>query len=564
MCTITPPLLSTIFTPAEVTRISAEVTSAQPALAAYCSFENRFAKSGGLGAVTQAILPFLAAHPQVEKALLLSPYYPEFMKQAPVKPVKQFEFVFFHARRRITLYQYDPSPDQSKPPRPDEYYIQADGFFNSGLHIADPYIYNDYHPQLNRERLQQNMLFFCAVLPAVLNALGYTANSVVLLQDWHAAAAAWTIKHALLTGLLSRVSVIHTLHNPFDEFLTWRQWQQILPEFRIAALKNAGFTDGCTALSLGLGLTDAPITTVSPTFAFELQHDSMNTDYFAPQLQNIFTAVGIRGIKNGAFIPPLPDLQAVHSLSDMQQFKRRARMELIKFSTEFQDPRCIGHLDWSRPDPAAADPPILVMTGRLDHTQKGYDLTLGAILNLPPGFAKWIVCPLPIQKGDLDIFRFVCAERPGDVLVLPFRLSTGFSTLLTGATFGLMPSLYEPFGAAVEYFSHGTPVIARATGGLCDQIQNQHNGILFRESPLHYTLPEIGEYMALANKTRTRWAHAWAQDMITALIGAIKFGTQVTTATPDLYADWCFNAIQTLPQFNWTETVSQLLDFRSH
>jgi glycogen synthase len=33
-----------------------------------------------------------------------------------------------------------------------------------------------------------------------------------------------------------------------------------------------------------------------------------------------------------------------------------------------------------------------------------------------------------------------------------------------------MPSLYEPFGSANEFYLHGTPGIARATGGLVEQI----------------------------------------------------------------------------------------------
>ena len=39
-----------------------------------------------------------------------------------------------------------------------------------------------------------------------------------------------------------------------------------------------------------------------------------------------------------------------------------------------------------------------------------------------------------------------------------------------GATFAVMPSFYEPFGAATEAYLAGTPVIARATGGLTGQV----------------------------------------------------------------------------------------------
>ena len=55
-------------------------------------------------------------------------------------------------------------------------------------------------------------------------------------------------------------------------------------------------------------------------------------------------------------------------------------------------------------------------------------------------------------------------------MVFPFRLSAGYVELLKSANYIIMPSYYEPFGAANEGYASGTPVIARATGGLIQQV----------------------------------------------------------------------------------------------
>ncbi len=52
-----------------------------------------------------------------------------------------------------------------------------------------------------------------------------------------------------------------------------------------------------------------------------------------------------------------------------------------------------------------------------------------------------------------------------------------------------MPSYYEPFGAATEGFANGAPVIARATGGLIQQVRPVNFSLLpthVRDRIKHY------------------------------------------------------------------------------
>ena len=71
-------------------------------------------------------------------------------------------------------------------------------------------------------------------------------------------------------------------------------------------------------------------------------------------------------------------------------------------------------------------------------------------------------------------------------MIFPFRMQQGYLESMAGATYCVMPSLHEPFGAATEPYLQGSPVVAHATGGLVQQVvdarQNpaEATGILYR------------------------------------------------------------------------------------
>jgi glycogen synthase len=116
--------------------------------------------------------------------------------------------------------------------------------------------------------------------------------------------------------------------------------------------------------------------------------------------------------------------------------------------------------------------PIFLMFGRDDPRQKGYDIVASAIQQIPEGEAKYIFTPIPGDEG-LDGLRFLkdlADARAGEVKVFPFRMAQGYRQLQRGSSYLIMPSLYEPFGSATEGYAVGTPVVARATGGLVQQI----------------------------------------------------------------------------------------------
>jgi glycogen synthase len=122
--------------------------------------------------------------------------------------------------------------------------------------------------------------------------------------------------------------------------------------------------------------------------------------------------------------------------------------------------------------------------GRDDARQKGYDVVVEAIRQVPPGRARYIFTPIPGVEGfeGLGFLKKLARQRPGEVKVFPFRLTPEpFMALKGGSSFMVMGSLYEPFGAANEAYLAGMPLVARATGGLVQQVSPYPSAALSRE-----------------------------------------------------------------------------------
>jgi glycogen synthase len=91
---------------------------------------------------------------------------------------------------------------------------------------------------------------------------------------------------------------------------------------------------------------------------------------------------------------------------------------------------------------------------------------------------------MPGDEGFLGLafLQQLALDRPGEVKVFPFRLDPApFDAVKGGSSFLVMASLYEPFGAATEAYLAGMPVVARATGGLVQQVVPAPSAALSRQ-----------------------------------------------------------------------------------
>lgn len=439
----------------------------------FVTFESEFAPLGGLAAVMR-LLPRRMAQLMRGRCFTIAPFFkhitacnPRRMEQ--IRPTGQEFTVRFgddYHRGRI-LEHVDERGFTT-------YLLDAEAFFNAPCDCGNPPSQeapcNPYLTPGDPDQLLQDALFFCAAVPKALVALGHLENIFASLQDWQTACAALTLKRE---PVITSVVCTLTVHNPYDQPLSNAQLLQIYRRT----------LDGPTVLTKMLPFIDGPICTVSENFALELTQDPLHTQVYAPHLQDFFRQRGIIGIDNGLFAPldfP-PAAIAAARLGDLEPLlaeKALRRAALVRELTAYQPPEAWGTLEGL----AQFEGPIFLFFGRDDPRQKGYDVAAAAIRQVAPGRAKYVFTPIPGNEGlrGLEFLKSLAEERPGEVQVFPFRMARGYMELQKGSTYMAMCSLYEPFGGATEGYAVGTPVVARATGGLIQQVAPYPGGSFSR------------------------------------------------------------------------------------
>ncbi|MBI4681803.1 MAG: glycogen/starch synthase [Nitrospirae bacterium] len=542
--------MKSFFTANEIAKISGRLKNLKIENVVFCSFESRFARSGGLAAVTMNILPYLKEVNKIPNVLLMTPFYSTIMDKTKLQPTgKYFSIPFNNKTVNVEMYEYTWNYSKPRNGSVKEYYLKAEGFFETSGVVKDPYVYNDSDRQLNDTLMSENVLFFCKAVPYALQSLGILENIIFHLQEWQTSLISLTAKEAMLDGTLQSCGSVQTMHNSYDSFVPW----QALSGITKRALKQKTGT-GLTAYQTGLQLVDAPVTTVSDNFAKEFTSDILQTDYFAPHLQNIFKKSGVYGVDNGMFIEVSPDFakKEKHTIDELRKIKLQKRKALLKVLSAYKPKERFGELTYKGktisklPD----NIPVVVMSGRLDPMQKGYDILLRAVEKFSEDELKVVLTPMAIRLADLDYFHEVAGKCKGNLTVFPVRLERGYQELQSGATFGIMPSIYEPFGAAVEYMANGTVNIGRATGGLVDQI-NSDCGFLYKEDAVTYTLENIRSFVETGDVVQMRKMNPWVQSMADNLYDVLKKAFHMYQHDQEDYYKLVRNGLKKVSSFSW-------------
>jgi glycogen synthase len=148
---------------------------------------------------------------------------------------------------------------------------------------------------------------------------------------------------------------------------------------------------------------------------------------------------------------------------------------MIGVMSEYRPAARWGDVDFSalrkRPDV-----PVFMCVGRLDPGQQGFDMAARAIESvLDRGLhARFVLTPIlgNAPQRFIDDLEKLGRSRTGSVVVYPFRMAVGYKDIQAGCSFSLWPSMYEPFGGVSEFLLRGTPIIARSTGGLRQQVSD--------------------------------------------------------------------------------------------
>ena len=530
----------------------------------FCVYENPFAKGGGVFVAAQNHCAQLAD--AGENIIAVSPYHAGLRSRPEPSTVKKIgccKPTFKGKPVTVELFEHR---DER---RVRWILLKATGYFEAsgGPDGKSPYIYSR---SLTSTRLLVDSLFLCAAIPAAVEALNLTRNLIFHLQDWELAATALTVKEALLDGNLKSAAVVLTSHNPYDH---------VLPKRYLSAITHR--TDRIakpirTVYQYMLPLLDASIGTVSETFARELVTDPLQTAYFADHLQRVYRRQGLVGIDNGLFGPPTPGFsaKAIRNAKEGEfegilEEKWGKRNKMLAMLATYRDPRILGGLRAERGKSLVELDyriPVFFMFGRLDPGQKGFDVFAHAIRRLPRFAARYILAAMvdgspPPYYEDLES---LVRARPGEVVVYPFRMEQGYRETMAGATYAVMPSLYEPFGAATEPFLAGTPVVARATGGLAEQVRDpigdssNPTGVLFRERvPPKTDLAREWRRIQEAPNPKRRKTSILYEALIESLVEALERAIRIYQTEPSQYAEMLAALYDQAKRFSWKRAVQR-------
>jgi glycosyltransferase involved in cell wall biosynthesis len=337
------------------------------------------------------------------------------------------------------------------------------------------------------------------------------------------------------------------------------------------------------------------VITVSDQFALDLKQDILETKIMGPQLQHIkeFNPVGI---SNGPFSELNFDrsytVQGLAGIPYLQQWKLRERSRLLDVLAKRA---CEQKLMWGDLDRFLREELTwFVMAGRDDPRQKGYDVAADAVNRFLEGGgrAQFLFFPIPGDAGieRLDFLRQVAERYPCSVVVMPSLAKEEFVAALHGASYGLMPSLYEPFGMAHEFYMNGLVPIGRATGGLIQQVvplraaasfspavrrmaerwhnaSSQPTGILYRERD---DIPSVVEDWKTMNdaccyigaaKPHERENRTF-RSMCDELLLAIKDGVRVFNERPEMYYGMLLDGVAHIERtFSWERAAAEYVRF---
>jgi glycogen synthase len=547
----------------------------------FCTFESEFARYGGLGAVMSMLPKEMIKQ---ERCIVVAPHFRRITDLASLKErgrIDDFEvmlaFCMAIAGRpyRVEVTQVTQSIAVDGRARDlQTYLIGVDGLFTAA---HSPYVnpcnadapLDPYHNPVNSSRLTEDALFFSACVPKVLVELskaGRVSQHLLLhLQDWQTASVPLALQRTSIFPAIHSAKCVLTVHNPYDRYVHPHH-SQLVGELMAHLNLSAG-----NLLVQTLEQVSSPVSTVSENFARELVSHPLHAEVYARHLQDVLQEKNVVGINNGIFLPldfPQKAVRAARRgrLKPIVEEKRRRRQQLIEVLQRYRPEEAWGELEWDD-----FDGPIFLMFGRDDPRQKGYDVVVEAIRSVGRGRARYVFTPIPGDEGlvGLQFLKQLAQERAGEVKAFPFRMQEGYGELQRGSTFMVMASLYEPFGAAIEGYAVGTPVVARATGGLVQQVQPYPNegatGFLFQEkagTPADWQHIVDCAYWSLdpkGDRVEDRRGIPLFGEMVEAAASALRNAIAFYTAKDGEteHARMIANGFGMLQRFTWAEAVAR-------
>ncbi len=432
---------------------------------------NPFAASGGLGDVMGALPAAVAAEGHTCEVIM--PLYntmkPEY--RAKLELVIDISFSFSWRHTGASIYKIDHNGVRY-------YFVENHYYFDRGK------LYGEFDDA-------ERFAFFSR---AVLEFMLHTGNipDILHANDWQTAPAVIYLKTEYShIQPLKKIKTVYTIHNIEYQ---GKFGSNILGDvFGISPMyRDVVDFDGCINLMKGAIVCSDYITTVSPNYAHELQHD-----FFAFGLSGIIKNSQhkmcgvINGIDYDYFSPEKGgDIYAPYNNRTYKSGKAKNKAAL---QAE------VGL-------PVEPDVPLIVMITRFA-SQKGIDLVLHIMDELLRENVQVIVLGTGEREYE-DAFRALEWRHPNLKAMIMFDRVLS-KKMYAGADIFLMPSKSEPCGLAqMIACSYGTVPIVRSVGGLYDSIrtvgEEGANGFRFDNYNAHELLFKIKDALELY-KDKNQW-----------------------------------------------------------
>ncbi len=427
---------------------------------------NPFAASGGLGDVMGA-LPSSVAAVEGNECAVIMPLYDTMKQQHRERLERVIDMSFNHSWRHTGASVFKIVENGVT-----YYFVENHYYFDRGRLYGE---FDDAERFAFFSRSVVEFMLHSGNIPDILHANDWqTAPVIVYLKTEYAHIDA-----------LRRIKTVYTIHN--IEYQGKFGSECLGDVFGIHDMHRGVVEfDGCINLMKGAMVSSDFITTVSPNYANELEHD-----FFAFGLSSIVRASRhkmrgvINGIDYGYFSPEKGgDIYASYNNRTYKSGKAKNKAAL---QAE------VGL-------PVEADIPLVVMITRFA-SQKGIDLVLHIIDELLCENVQVIVLGTG-EKEYEDAFR-AAEQRHPDKLRALIKFDRVISKkMYAGADIFLMPSKSEPCGLAqMIACSYGTIPVVRSVGGLYDSIRTYGeegaNGFRFDNYNAHELLFTVKDALAL-------------------------------------------------------------------
>lgn len=426
---------------------------------------NPFAASGGLGDVMGA-LPAAVAEVEGNECSVILPLYDSLKSQyrEQLELVLDMSFNLSWRHTGASVYKLVHN-------KVTYYFVENHYYFERGRLYGE---FDDAERFAFFSRSVVEFMLHSGNIPDILHANDWqTAPAVVYLKTEYAHIDA-----------LKNVKTVYTIHN--IEYQGKFGMETLGDVFGICQqYRGVVEYDGCLNLMKGAIVSSDFVTTVSPNYAHELEHD-----FFAFGLSNIIKDCShkllgvINGIDYGYFSPEKGG--EIYESYNNRNYKSGKAKNKAALQAE------VGL-------PVEADVPLVVMITRFA-SQKGIDLVLHIMDELLCENVQVIILGTG-EKEYEDAFRAMESRHPNLKALIKFDRVLS-KKMYAGADIFLMPSKSEPCGLAqMIACSYGTIPVVRSVGGLYDSIRTYGeegaNGFRFDNYNAHELLFTLKDALAL-------------------------------------------------------------------